>query len=147
MCLKDGEDVWYWMMRKFCQGVGEVSLSRMLMKCNYSHRNLKGFWKNLCKVIVLWMVLKYGIYVNVNEPMFSYWNKILQMYCGIYIYKWMCNLDDLGCERWCFGHLSVIFFYQATEIVDMERNNNLLASFGLYECVLIFVIKNVNSTS
>ena len=31
------------------------------------------------------MVLKYGIYVNVNELMFSYWNKILRMYCGIYI--------------------------------------------------------------
>lgn len=60
----------------------------------------------------------------------------------------MCNLDVLGYKRWCFGHLSVIFFCQVKEIVDMKRNNNnLLASFGLYECVLIFVIKNVNSTS
>lgn len=59
----------------------------------------------------------------------------------------MCNLDDLGYKRWYFGHLSVIFFYQAKEIVVMKRNNILLAGFGLYECVLIFVIKNVNSTS
>lgn len=58
----------------------------------------------------------------------------------------MCNLDYLGYKRWCFDHLSVICFYQAKEIVDMKRNNSLLASFG-FECVLIFVIKKVNSTS
>lgn len=85
MCLKGGEDVWWWMMRKFCHGIGEVLLSRMLIKCNYSYCNPKGFWQNLWKVIVLWMVLKYRIYVNINELMLSYWNKILQMYCGIYI--------------------------------------------------------------
>lgn len=85
MCLKGGEDVWWWRIRKFCQGIGEVSLSKKLVKCNHSHCNSKGIWQNLCKVIVLWMVLEYGIYVNVNELMFSYWNKILRMYCGIYI--------------------------------------------------------------
>lgn len=46
----------------------------------------------------------------------------------------MCILDDFGYKRWFFGHLSMIFFYQAKEIMDMKRNNNLLASFGLFEC-------------
>lgn len=59
----------------------------------------------------------------------------------------MCNLDYLGYKRWYFDHLSVICFYQSKETVDMKKNNNLLASFGLYECVLIFVIKNISSTS
>lgn len=41
-CLKGGEDVGCWVMSKFCQGSGEVSLSKRSVKHNYSHCNPKG---------------------------------------------------------------------------------------------------------
>lgn len=55
------------------------------------------------------------------------------------MYKWMCNLDDMGYKRWYFDHLSVIFFYSAKEIVDMKRNNNLLASFWIVRMCFDFL--------